>query len=776
MLGNDVNEARHRHWRHPGDHANLQTKYEPHSWTTKTNEANHQADVMVQAHPYFAADCLDKAVEKRNPEIAEVETQHHVCTRCDAKRSHDEVKQHQTEQQIISSKARTRKSFQKSDRENIEAEAQSKEFDQYTQLNNRAHSQEQWKQTKSFDNQHGWQQLDTMSLNDARSYNQQHPGWFPETREYYNSPTELADAAKVIDDDKIARNTNFNHFGHHGGNDHAISGGKLTQSRSLDSQNGWPMSGTANSDHVDSRRSHDHYQSNEFTGNTENGKGYKGQSSDQMTTSRVNNIDMKTRDGKTNGFSPYVHKRHMDSFEMRRPFQGQNGWQISDMSGSDDSGMGSVGGQNEWYKSEARTLSQIDAARSYGQHKQEWSSKNSDKARPFEGQSGWQKSDTRVSDNINTRSFGGLNEWHKSETRTSRQTDAARSNGHPEPRLSSETSGKARSVQWQNGWLKSDRKASDKISLGRWKKGPGYDIRPSDHIDAASMNTNDEKVSDVRSIQGTLDKSFDGHSKWRNVYSMASDHVDNLRLLDSNHQPEWTSDTIRGYENQAHSNTAHYNGHYQPGWGHNNLEMKQVDISFDSERRLIRSDGHQGEWNQDDKRAAEENELIRATSSANNTFENQATDNLGHVANKANEDQSQPYHGEINVVSPSGSGHQPHPKWDTDVQKYLAGNTHLQRQWQAHNSNMNSSKAHGNWEIGIHKDHQSNVAAPGTWKSEATSHVAGGKEQSDQGQNGRNPGYNGQQDDMSASGSGVQQNADDAKSTDEMKTTRKERQ
>ena len=668
---------------------------------------------MMQAHPNFAADYLDKAVEKRNLENAEVATQCNVCTRCDAKRNHEEVKQHQTEQQIISSKVRARKSFLKSDRDDSGPEAQAKGFDQYTQLNNRAHSQEHLKQTKSFDNQHGWQKLDTMSSNDVRSYDQQQPGWFSKTREYYNSPTKPTEAAKVIDVDKIARNKNVNNFRHHGGNNYGISGGKLKQSRSLDSQNGWPMSVTVNSDHIDSRRSHDHYQSNEFTGNTENGKGYKAQSSDQITTSRVNNVDMKTRDGQTNGFSPYVHKRHMDSFEIRRPFQGQNGWQISDMRGSDDTGMGSVGGQNEWYKSEARTLSQIDAARSYG---------------------------------------------------------------HPEPGWSSETSGKDRSVQWQNGGRTSDRKASDEISLGRWKKGPGYDIRASDHVDAASMKTNDEKVSDVRSIQGTLDKSFDGHSNWRNVYSMASDHVDSLRLLDSYHPPGWTSDAIRGYENQAFSNKAHYNGHYQPGWGHNSRDMKQVDVSFDSERQLIRSDGHQGEWKQNDRRAPEENELIRATSSANNTFENQAADNLGHVAKKANEDQSQPYHGEINVVSPSGSGHQPHPKWDTDVQKYLAGNTHLQRQRQAQDSNMNSSKAHGNWGISIHKDHQSNVAAPGTWKTEATSHGAGGKEQSDQGQNGRNPGHNRQQDNMPASGSGVQQNADDAKSTDGMKTTRKERQ
>ena len=112
---------------------NLQTNYEPHSWTTRTNETNHQTDVMMQAHPNFAADYLNKAVEKRNAENAEVEMQRHVCTRCDAKRNHEEVKQHQTEQQIISSKARTRKSFQKSDRENIGAEAQPKDIDQYTQ-------------------------------------------------------------------------------------------------------------------------------------------------------------------------------------------------------------------------------------------------------------------------------------------------------------------------------------------------------------------------------------------------------------------------------------------------------------------------------------------------------------------------------------------------------------------------------------------------------------------------------------------------------------------
>ena len=71
---------------------------------------------------------------------------------------------------------------------------------------------------------------------------------------------------------------------------------------------------------------------------------------------------------------------------------------------------------------------------------------------------------------------------------------------------------------------------------------------------------------------------------------------------------------------------------------------------------------------------------------------------------------------------------------------------------------MNSYGAHGNWRVGIHKDQQGNVTASGTWNAEGTLHGSDGMGQSDQGQNGRNPGQNGQQGNMSASGN-VQQNA-----------------
>ena len=177
------------------------------------------------------------------------------------------------------------------------------------------------------------------------------------------------------------------------------------------------------------------------------------------TTSRINNVDMKTRDGQIKSFKPYIHKRHTGSFELTRPFQGQNSWQKSDTRASDTIGMRSFDGENDWHKSEARIFNQIDALHSYDNHEPGWSSDNSLKATPFQGQSAWQITDTKASDNTNTRSFVG-----QKERGTSCQIDAARCYDHPEPGWSSETSVKARSFQEQNGWQISDRKSTDKIN------------------------------------------------------------------------------------------------------------------------------------------------------------------------------------------------------------------------------------------------------------------------------------------------------------------------
>ena len=927
LLRKIYNADEARHWRHPDEGIDNQTKGEFNSWVTRTKEADNQAEAKMQADTSFVA---DKAAEKRNPNMTEDETQRHVCSRCDAKRSQEEVKQKQIEQQTIASNAHTRKSFENSDIEEDVADVQSKGYDQYKQSNNQVLSAGQLKQTKSFNRQHDWPNSGATSLDNARSYNQQQPGWFSKTRGFNNSPIGHADVDKVIDVDKTARNTNFNSFGRHGGaNNRGISDGKLTQTRSFDSHNSWQKSNAVHSNNIDSRRSYDHYKYDQFTENTENEKGYKAQASDQ--------------DGQTSNFGPYINKRHVGLDEITRDFRGQNGWQKSDMRALDNTNTRSYDGQNEWHISKARASSQTDAARSHGQHepgwssensnkarsvegqsnwqksdtrasdnintrsfdgqndwyKSEtrtssqtdaarsyehqgpgWSSENSDKARSFEGQSSWQKTDTRASGNINTRSFDGQNEWHKSEGRTSSQTDAARSYGHHEPGWSSENSDKARSFEGQNGWQKSETEASDKIdaadtytsrqtqwSSGHWKQGQGYDTRATDSVDTAHMKADDRKLADVRSSQGTQDKSFDGHNKWQNLDSRASDHVDTIRSYDSHHQPGWSSDKARGYDDRAfhhdyvndadmtvaersnrygpyvqskdraqptrsfddqnewhksESRTAdhvdagrsyshhdpgwssgkarsfegqhsweksgrmaagnvetvrtfnqyhpgqsmdHYNGHYQQGWDYNNRDAKQIEMSSDSEGQLVRSDGYYGGWNQNDRRAAEEKELIHATSSTN-----KAVDSIDGMTNEANEDRSQHYHGEMNMISPTGSGHQPHLEWDADVQKYPGGDTHLQGQWQVHDSDMNSPGAHGNWGVSIHKDQQGNVAAAGTWNAETSSHGSGGMGQSDHGQNGRNPGQSGPQSNMSASSDIGQQNTDGAKTTDKTKT------
>ena len=296
------------------------------------------------------------------------------------------------------------------------------------------------------------------------------------------------------------------------------------------------------------------------------------------------------------------------------------------------------------------------------------------------------------------------------------------------------------------------------------------------------MKTDDGKVADVRSRQGTRDKSFDGHNKWHNLDSRASDHVHTTSSYDSHHQPGWPSDRAKGYDNLAsdhdyvndadmnvaelsnrygpyvqskdrtrptrsfdghnewhksdsrtadhvdaarsysHQETGwssgktrsiegehgleewgrkatgnidsvqslnqyhpgrsmgRYNAHFQPGLDHDNRDRKQVEVSSDSERQLVRSNGHHEGWNQNDRRAAEEKEHIRAASSAT-----KAMGSIRSITNEANEDRSHHYHGEM-------------------------------------------------------------------------------------GQNGRNQGESGRQGKLSASGSGIQQNADGAKTTEKTKT------
>ena len=204
--------------------------------------------------------------------------------------------------------------------------------------------------------------------------------------------------------------------------------------------------------------------------------------------------------------------------------------------------------------------------------------------------------------------------------------------------------------------------------------------------------------------------------------------------------------------------SSHNSGRHQSGWDHDNQDGKQVEVSSDLKQKVARSDGHQGEWNQND-RTAKEDKLIRAVSSASNKLENQATDSIGDIAKKTSEDQSQHYDAATNMVSATGSGSQPNLERVAAIQKYPGGDTHLQGHWQANDNNINSHGAHGNWRVSIHKDQQSNIAASGTWNAEDASHGSDGMEQSDQGQNGRNRGQNGQQGNMSASGNGVQQNA-----------------
>ena len=281
---------------------------------------------------------------------------------------------------------------------------------------------------------------------------------------------------------------------------------------------------------------------------------------------------------------------------------------------------------------------------------------------------------------------------------------------------------KARYFQEQNGWQISDRKSTDKIntadpyashqtqlSSAHWKQGQGCDNCAFDQLDATSMKADDENLPGVRSSQGTPDKSFDGHNKWRNVDSRASDHVDSLHPFDSLHQPGRPSE-VRGYDNQAfdhgyikeadmnvgvrsnkygphvlsnkrtqptrsfdgqnewhntgartadHIDTinspdhqdqglsgkarsfegehgfeksgrmdpgnvdnvrsfnqnhpgrsmenldsSHNSDRHQSGWDHDNQDGKQVELSSDLKRKVARSDGHRGEWNQNDRRAA----------------------------------------------------------------------------------------------------------------------------------------------------------------------------
>ena len=280
-------------------------------------------------------------------------------------------------------------------------------------------------------------------------------------------------------------------------------------------------------------------------------------------------------------------------------------------------------------------------------------------------------------------------------------------------------------------------------------------------------------------------RSFDGQNESHKSESRTADRVDGARSY-SHQDPGWSSAKARSFEGQygweksgrmTAGNTEtvrsfnqcypgrsmdHYNGRYRPGWDYNNRDAKQVEVSSDSERQLVRTDGHHVGWKQNDRRVDEEKELIHATSSVN-----KAIDSIGRMTNEANEDRSQHYHGEINMISPTGSGHQPHFEWNSDVQKYPGGDTHLQGQWQAHDSDMNSPGAHGNWRVSIHKDQQGNVAASGTWNAETTSHGSDGMGQNDLGQN---PGQSGQQSNMSASSSRVRQNTDGAKTTDKMKT------
>ena len=122
---------------------------------------------------------------------------------------------------------------------------------------------------------------------------------------------------------------------------------------------------------------------------------------------------------------------------------------------------------------------------------------------------------------------------------------------------------KARSLQGQNDWQLSDRKSTDKINTadsyasrqtqftsGHRKQGQGCDNCAFDQLDATSMKADDENVPDVRSSQGTPDKSLNVHNKWGNVYSRASDHVDSLHPFDSLHQPGRPSE-VWGYDNQA---------------------------------------------------------------------------------------------------------------------------------------------------------------------------------------------------------------------------------
>ena len=115
-------------------------------------------------------------------------------------------------------------------------------------------------------------------------------------------------------------------------------------------------------------------------------KGGHNDNAEMETTSRINNIDMKTRDGQIKSFKPYVHKRHTGSFELTRPFQGQNSWQKSDTKASDNIGMRSFDGENEWHKSEARIVNKVDVVHSYDNHEPGWSSDNSPKATSFQGQ------------------------------------------------------------------------------------------------------------------------------------------------------------------------------------------------------------------------------------------------------------------------------------------------------------------------------------------------------------------------------------------------------
>ena len=300
------------------------------------------------------------------------------------------------------------------------------------------------------------------------------------------------------------------------------------------------------------------------------------------------------------------------------------------------------------------------------------------------------------------------------------------------------------------------------------------------------MKADDENLPGVRSSQGTPGKSFDGHNKWRNVDSRASDHVDSLHPFDSLHQPGRPSE-VRGYDNQAfdhgyikeadmnvgvrsnkygphvqsnkrtqptrsfdgqnewhntgartadHIDTinspdhqdqglsgkarsfegehgfeksgrmdpgnvdnvrsfnqnhpgrsmenldsSHNSDRHQSGWDHDNQDGKQVELSSDLKRKVARSDGHRGEWNQNDRRAAKEDKLIRAVSSTSNKLENQAMDSIGDIAKKASGDQSQHYDGEMNMVSATGSGSQPNLERAADIQKYPGGDAHLQGQW-----------------------------------------------------------------------------------------------